>query len=304
MRVLRAVLRNPLSLLGSLLLAAFAVVALAAPWLAPPESAKKPYDMPQREIVKPFQRPEGKEVFVNTPQPPSDKHVLGTAENHYDIYYGIVWGARNAFRLGFLIVAITLFIGIVIGAVSGYFGGWLDEIMMRIVEIFLVFPSLIAIFVLSSILGRSLVNVVIAFVVFGWTTYARFVRGEVLHVKENNYVEAARAAGASHLRVIFRHIMPNAIFPVVVLASLDIGSIVLGVSALSFLGMIPEGMADWGQLIGVSRNWILGTFDNPLAYWYTILYPGLAITLFVLSWNLLGDAVRDIFDPRMRKNRN
>lgn len=303
MTLMRALVRNPLSLVGVVLLVGFIGVALAAPWLAPPEDPRRPYAMPQREIVRPLQPPAGRDVFEATPQPPGPGHVLGTTQDHYDIYYGLVWGARNALRLGVLIVALTLSIGIVVGAVAGYFGGWLDEIAMRIVEIFLVFPQLIAIFVLSAILGKGIDKIVIAFVFFGWTGYARFVRGEVLHVKEHRFVEAARAAGAGAGRVIFRHVLPNAIYPVLVLASLDIGTIVLGISALSFLGLVPEGIADWGQLIGVSRNWILGTFENPLEYWYTILFPGLAITLFVLSWNLIGDAVRDIFDPKLRQAR-
>ncbi len=301
---LKQLLRNPLSTIGLLLLVFYALIALLAPVLAPPERPAAPYQIPQREIVRPFQAPQGKDVFETTPTPPSAHHVLGTTQDHYDIYYALIWGARNAFKLGIIIVLSTLLIGIVVGAISAYFGGWVDEILMRIVEIFLVFPFLLATLVLTTILGRGLDKIVIAFIVFGWPGYARFVRGEVLHVKENTYVEAARAAGAGNLRVIFRHVLPNAIYPVLVLASLDIGSIVLSASALSFLGLIPEGFADWGQLIGFSRNWILGTVQNPLEYWYTIVYPGLAISLFVLGWNLLGDAVRDIFDPRLRGARS
>ncbi|OGF53780.1 MAG: peptide ABC transporter permease [Candidatus Fraserbacteria bacterium RBG_16_55_9] len=297
-------LKNPLSTVGLFLLVIFATVALFAPLLAPPERPNAPYQIPQREIVRPFQAPQGKDVYETTPTPPSANHILGTTQDYYDIYYTLIWGARNAFKLGILIVLSTLMIGVVVGAVSAYFGGWVDEILMRIVEIFLVFPFLLATLVLTTILGRGLDKIVIAFIVFGWPGYARFVRGEVLHVKENAYVEAARAAGAGSRRVIFRHVLPNAIYPVLVLASLDIGSIVLSASALSFLGLIPEGFADWGQLIGFSRNWILGTVQNPLEYWYTIIFPGLAISLFVLGWNLLGDAVRDIFDPRLRGSRS
>ncbi len=315
MDAFRLLLKNPLSLIGLALLAGFAFVAIAAPWLAPPASSRvnpwialplfdvKPYQMPQQESVRPFEKPQGRDVFVTTPQPPSANHVLGTTEEHYDIYYGLVWGTRSAFQLGVIIVAVTLVMGLLVGSLAGFFGGWLDEILMRIVEIFLVFPQLIAIFVLSVILGRGMENVMIAFIVFGWTPYARYIRGEVLRVKENAFVEAARACGASTGRMIFRHVLPNAIYPVIVYASLDIGNVVLGATALSFLGLIPEGLADWGQLIGVSRNWILGTATNPFEYWYTILYPGLAISLFVLSWNLMGDAVRDVFDPRLRGSR-
>ena len=297
-------LKNPLSTVGLFLLVIFATIALFAPLLAPPERPDRPYEIPQREIVRPFQAPQGKDVYATTPTPPSANHILGTTQDYYDIYYTLIWGARNAFKLGILIVMSTLMIGVLVGSVAAYFGGWVDEILMRIVEIFLVFPFLLATLVLTTILGRGLDKIVIAFIVFGWPGYARFVRGEVLHVKENAYVEAARAAGAGAPRVIFRHVLPNAIYPVLILASLDIGSIVLSASALSFLGLIPEGFADWGQLIGFSRNWILGTVQNPLEYWYTIFYPGLAISLFVLGWNLLGDAVRDIFDPRLRGSRS
>jgi len=315
LNILRLLLKNPLSLMGLILLLTFTFVAVAAPWLAPPLRGGaeswialpifdvKPFQMPQQEIVKPFEKPRGRDVFETTPQPPSENHWLGTTEEYYDIYYGMVWGARSAFQLGVIIVAITLLMGVIVGSVAGFFGGWIDEILMRIVEIFLVFPQLIAIFVLSVILGRGMDNVMIAFITFGWTTYARYIRGEVLRVKENNYVEAAKASGASNFHMIFKHVLPNAIFPIIVVASLDIGNVVLGATALSFLGLIPEGLADWGQLIGVSRNWLLGTAGNPFEYWYTIFYPGLAISLFVLSWNLLGDAVRDVFDPRLRASR-
>ena len=243
MDLMRLITKNPLTLVGLVLLLMFTLVAILAPWLAPPlESSgnpwfaipifdQKPYRLPQQEFVRPFEPPTGRDVFLNDPQPPDENHVLGTTQDYYDIYYGIIWGTRSAFQLGVIIVIITLFIGIIVGSISGFFGGWVDEVMMRFVEIFLVFPQLLAIFVLSVILGRGMENVMIAFIVFGWTTYARYVRGEVLRVKENNYVEACKAAGASTFRTIFKHVLPNAIFPIIVVASLDIGNIVLGATA-------------------------------------------------------------------------
>lgn len=295
--------RNPTSALGLSLLTLFALVALLAPILAPPEPGRDPYQMPQREMMRPFAPPAGADLYNPTPSPPSDRHLLGTGQDQYDIFYGLVWGTRTAFRLGIIIVFTTLLIGIFIGAISGYFGGWIDEAVQRVVEIFLVFPFLVAALVLTAILGKGINNIIIAFIVFGWPFYARLVRGEVLHVKENNYVEASRALGSSGWHTIVRHLLPNAIYPVLVLASLDIGTYVLSAAALSFLGLGTPGYADWGTMINASQNWIIQAHGNPLAYWYTFVYPGIIITLFVLGWNLLGDAVRDISDPRLRGGR-
>jgi peptide/nickel transport system permease protein len=290
--VTKKLLKNPLSASGLIILLGFILIALLAPWLAPiPERHPNAYMIPQ-------------DGFSSTPKPPSETHFLGTTQDQYDIWYGLVWGTRTAFKIGFVVIFFTLIVGIVIGALSGYFGGWIDEALMRITEIFIAFPSLVATMVLVTILGKGLDKVIIAFVVFGWMTYARLIRGNVLQVKENAYVEAARAAGANSSRIIFRHVVPNAIFPVLVVASLDIGTVVLGAAALSFLGLgAPEGYADWGQMINYARNWILGTHSDRLAYWYTIFFPGLTISLFVLGWNFIGDAFRDIFDPRLRGSR-
>ncbi len=290
--VLSKLLKNPLSATGLIILLGFVLVALAAPWLAPPsERHLDSYMIPQ-------------DGFSPTPKPPSAQHLFGTTERQYDIFYGLVWGTRTAFKIGFVVLFFTLIVGIILGALSGYFGGWIDELLMRMTEIFIAFPSLVATMVLVTILGKGLDKIIIAFVVFGWMTYARLIRGNILQIKENTYIEAARAAGATATRIIFRHLVPNAIFPVVVVASLDIGTVVLGAAALSFLGLgAPEGYSDWGQMISYALNWILGTHNDRLAYWYTIFFPGLMISLFVLAWNFLGDAFRDIFDPRLRGSR-
>lgn len=301
--LLSKLLRNPTSILGLSLLSLFALVALLAPVLAPPEPGRNPYQMPQREMVRPFASPAGADLYEPTPSPPSARHLLGTSQDQYDIFYGLVWGTRTAFRLGIIIVFSTLLIGIFVGAISGYLGGWIDEALQRVVEIFLTFPFLVAVLVLTAILGKGIDKIIIAFIFFGWAFYARLIRGEVLHVKENDYVEASRALGSPGWHVIVRHVLPNAIYPVLVLASLDIGTYVLSAAALSFLGLGTPGYADWGGMINASRNWIIQSSGHPLAYWYTFVYPGLTITLFVLGWNLLGDAVRDISDPRLRGSR-
>jgi len=257
---------------------------------------------------------------------------MGTTEGQYDIFYGVVWGTRTAFRVGVVITFITLIIGLLIGSLSAFYGGWTDEGLMRVTEIFQAFPFLLAAITMSSILatlyGRGEANPLmfaakslamvtfgqnptkpldpiklgiltgmLAIIFFGWMTYARMIRGNILTVKESEYTFAARTVGASNMRILFRHLLPNAVFPVLVLASMDIGSYVLTFAALSFLGLGAQtGYADWGQMISFARNWV----PSLEKHWYIVIYPGLAIVLFVLAWNLVGDALRDILDPRMR----
>jgi peptide/nickel transport system permease protein len=309
----RRFFRNPLSVTGLVLIVFFAAIALLAPWLAPPpaERANEPYRMPRDGFAQ-TPRPPQADAWQNFP-PDWSKHPLGTIEGQYDIYYGIVWGARNAFRIGVVVVSVALFIGILIGSLSGYFGGWVDMVLMRFVDILLSFPTIILAVVLVTVIGNQyfevwgisffidrLTALIIAFTFTQWLTYARLIRGDILSVKEKEYVLAAQSIGARDGRIIFKHILPNVIFPVLIAASLDIGSVVLSVAGLSFLGLGPgTDFADWGQIISFSREWIMGTYGNPFNYWYVIIIPSVAITLFVLAWNLLGDAFRDILDPRL-----
>ncbi|MDQ7858323.1 MAG: ABC transporter permease [Armatimonadota bacterium] len=285
----RRMRKNPLSVAGFGLIAAFVAVAILAPILAPPPATSRdPYIIPQ-------------EGFASVPTPPRPGHPFGTTEGQYDLYYGIVWGARTAFRVSILVIAIAVAIGLVVGGLSGYYGGRVDEAMMRLTDIFLAFPSLVLAVTVVAVLGRSLTNVMIAIAIVHWPIYARLLRGDILSVRGRDYVEAARAAGAGDVRIIVRHVIPNAIYPFLVLSSLDMGLIVITAAALSFLGLGPDvGYADWGTLINLSRTWILGRPGEPFAYWYVLAYPGAAIFLFVLGWNLLGDAFRDILDPRLR----
>jgi peptide/nickel transport system permease protein len=230
---------------------------------------------------------------------------LGTTSGQFDIYYGIVWGARTALFVGVVITAITVAMGLVVGSISGYFGGWIDDLLMRITEIFLAFPFLLAALTLSAILvplfGRGIWPATIALIAFGWMTYARVIRGEIFSAKEREYVLAARVVGAKDSRTLMRHIVPNAIYPILVLASMRVGDYVLSFATLSFLGVGTEiGYADWGQIVSFARDWILSLDVN----WYIIVFPGMALLLFGLGWNLIGDALRDILDPRLRTARN
>ena len=285
-------LKNPVSLVGILLVLMFVAIAILAPVLAPPVRPEEPYRIPR-------------DGYLAEPKPPSAEHPFGTTEGQYDIYYGVIWGTRTAFRVGVLITIATIIIGLVVGTTSGYFGGWVDEGLMRVVDIFMGFPFLLAAITLAAVLGSSpqfdrITTGMIALIVFGWTTYARLLRGDIQSVKERDYVMAARTLGAGHSRIMMRHVIPNSIFPTLVVASMDIGSYVLNFAALSFLGLGAEpGYADWGQLISFARNWMPSLAE----YWYIIVYPGVAIVLFVLGWNLIGDAFRDILDPKLARSR-
>jgi len=281
-------IKNPLGLIGLALLFFFIVVGILAPVLAPPAWQNEPYRIPR-------------DGYSSTPKPPSPEHPFGTAEGQYDIYYGLIWGTRTAWTVSLVVVTLSAFIGVTIGTIAAFYGGLVDEILMRITDIFYAFPFLVGAMVLTTILGRGLGNVMIALIALGWMGYARLIRADILQIREVEYVQAARAIGASSLRLMLRHMLPNAIWPVVVQGTMSMGSIVITAAALSFLGVgAPLGYADWGQLISYARNWILGLHGNPLAYWYVIIYPSIAITLFCLSWNLVGDALRDILDPRLR----
>jgi peptide/nickel transport system permease protein len=267
----------------------FALVATAAPIMAPPTSLRDPYLIPTTG-------------FEIEPHPPDALHPLGTTENQFDLYYGIVWGARTAFKVTLSIVGLSLLLGFVLGGVSGYYGGAVDEIVMRITDVFLAFPGLVLAVVIVAVLGKGLDKIIVAIGAVNWPIYARLVRGEVLSLTEREFVTASRALGGSNLRIILRHVMPNAVFPFLVYGSLDIGNIVIVSAALSFLGLGTEiGYADWGQLIALSRKWILGQPGHAFAFWYTVAFPAVAITLFVLGWNILGDAIRDLADPKLRR---
>lgn len=280
--------QNPLSIMGVAIIIFFIALALLCPVLAPPTGID-PYKIPH-------------EGWKATPSPPSEKHLFGTTQWQYDIYYGCIWGTRSAFRIGVMVVGVSLAFGLAMGTIAGYYGGLIDELLMRFTDIIFAFPGLILAMAFVVAFGRGLDSIMLALILVSWPTYARVIRGEVLRTRQEDYIEAAKAVGCSDFRVLVRHVLPNSIYPVLIMASLDIGAIVLSAAALSFLGLgAPTDFADWGQMISRSRNWISGSPGNPLLYWYTFTIPGLFIFSFVLGWNLLGDAFRDILDPTMRR---
>ena len=283
--------KSPLSIVGLAIVVFYTMMALLAPVLAPP-LGRDPYSMPHWGAGK----------WDPIPALPSNEHLFGTTSFQYDIYYGCIWGTRTAFRIGFEVVVVALVIGLMLGGVAGYYGGIVDELLMRFTDIIYAFPGLVLAMALVIALGRGLDNVLLALVLVGWPTYARVIRGEVMKVKGEDYVEAAKAIGCSDLRVMVKHILPNAIYPIVIMASLDMGAIVLTAAALSFLGLgSGPSYADWGQLVANSRDYITGTYGNLFAYWHAFTIPSMFIFTFVLGWNLLGDAFRDILDPTIRR---
>ena len=284
------IVKNPLAVAGIIIIGIFIVIAIFAPLIAPtPEGHLRPYMIPR-------------DGYSPQPQPPSEEHIFGTTMGQYDIFYGVIWGTRSAFHVALVVISIVVGVGIILGSLAGYFGGVIDEVIMRITDIFMAFPALILAMAIVAAIGPSLRTVMIALTVVSWPSYARLIRGDILQVREEDYIEASRGIGASSGRVILRHALPNAIYPTLVMASLDIGAIVLAAAALSFLGLgAPEGYADWGQLTSFARNWIVGPYAEPFKYWYAVTIPGLFILFFVLGWNLLGDAFRDILDPRLAR---
>lgn len=266
--------RNRIALVGLIFMVILVMVAVLAPKIAP----YNPYD-------------------ANLPlslAKPSAQHLLGCDELGRDLLSRIIYGAQISLRVGLEAVAIALFIGIVLGALSGYFGGWLDLIVMRLMDIMLAFPSILLAIAFMAVLGRGIQNAVIAIGIVSIPEYARIVRGSVLSVKENDYITAARAIGNSDLAIIFRHVLPNVMAPIVVRATLGISSAILDTAALGFLGLgVVPPTAEWGTMLGAGRGYI---WDAP----HLLTYPGLAITITVLAFNLMGDGLRDALDPHLR----
>lgn len=309
-RLVKGVASNPLSVTGILLIVLFVVVSLAAPLIAPPTNKREPFMVP-RDGFSPTPKEPGVIWRTRPPEEPfwfklvgkeEWTHIFGTTGGQYDLFYGVVWGARTALKVGLIVEGLTLVIGILVGALSAFYGGKVDTLLMRVTEIFLAFPYLLAALTLSAILtpvvGKGIWPPLIAMVSFGWMGYARIIRGDILSVRERDYIMASRVIGVKDRRIIAKHIIPNAIYPTLILASLNIGADVISFAALSFLGIGTEiGYADWGQMISFARNWI----PTLATYWWIVLAPAIAMIMFTLGWNLVGDALRDIMDPRLRR---
>ncbi len=277
------VLSNPTTLIGMIIIVTLLGMAIFAPLLVEgntPDSSQMPRDW--GAIAVP---------------PGSPDHVLGTTNTGGDVLYGVVWGARTSLKLSLMVVAITVTIGVTVGSIAGFVGGRVDESLMRVVDVFLSIPELIFALAIAAVLGPSFRNIIIALAAVFWVKYARIMRGQVITVKQNEYVDAARVVGDSRFGIFRRDILPNSITPVVVQATMDLGNIVLVGATLSFIGLAEAGLAEWGVLVSQGQAGISA------GRWWASTFPGMMVFLWALGFNLVGDGLRDILDPRTESSR-
>lgn len=273
--ILYLIRRSPLSLLGITLFSVFLLLAILAPYIMP---------------YSPF-----KINLSGAFQQPNIEHLFGTDEMGRDILSRILWGCRISLRVGVTVVLISLCIGTILGGIAGYVGGAVEEIIMRFTDLVLAFPSLVLAMALSAALGPGLNNAIFAISITWWPWYARLIRGQVLSIREAGFVEAARCVGASDFRILFRHIIPNSLGPVIVNASMDFGWAILMTSSLGFLGIGAQPPTpEWGAMINAGRLYFM---DKP----WIATFPGLAILFVVLASNLIGDGLGEILNPRLRR---
>jgi peptide/nickel transport system permease protein len=273
--VIKVVRRQPLAALGVTLLLLFVVCAVFAPWLAPQDPAQL--------------------NLTGRLMGPSAAHWFGTDELGRDILSRTLFGARISLIVAVSVVGLSLIVGLVAGGLAGFYGGWTDTVMnVYVTNAFMALPGILLAIAFVAFMGPGLGNVILALAISGWVGYARLVRGQVMAVKEKEFVEAARALGASDLRIMGRHILPNILQPLIVQAAIGMAGAVLAEATLSFLGLgVPPPAASWGSMLNDARSHL---FDSP----HLVFFPAMAVMLCVLSFNFIGDALRDWMDPRTR----
>jgi len=271
--IVRRFAKNKLSLIGACLVLLLLFVALLAP------------------IISPF-NPTAIDVH-NILSPPTKEHIFGTDELGRDVFSRMIWGSRISLQVGFVAVGIAICIGIIVGAIAGYYGGWVDALLMRFVDIMLTIPTLFLILAVIAMVEPSIFVIMLIIGITSWMGIARLVRAEFLTLKERDFVLSAKSFGASDKRIIFRHILPNALAPVFVTATFRIAGAILLESSLSFLGMgVQPPTPSWGNILTAGK-------DNIEVAWWLSAYPGIAILIAALSYNLLGEGLRDALDPRL-----
>lgn len=275
---LRTFARNGSAMLGLVLVLFFFLIAAIGPWIVPfPEDATGAVHMDQKL------------------QPPDSVHWFGTDEVGNDVFTRVVIGTRITLQIACIITGIAILIGVPLGIFAGYVGGWVQEVIMRVTDVFLSIPGLILAVAIVGALGPGIINAMLALSLVWWPGYVRLVQAKTLSLKNEIYVEAARSMGASTLRIVFVHILPNCASPIIVKGSMDMGMSILGAASLGFLGLgaqPPE--PEWGAMISIGRNYL------PDWWWYSV-FPGLAIFITVMGFNLIGDGLRDMFDPKHRE---
>jgi peptide/nickel transport system permease protein len=277
--ILRAFTRDPLSVLSLVIILLAILGAILAPLLTP-------------YVAQGLGEPNILEKF----QPPSQLHPLGTDYLGRDVLARILYGGRSSLSIGFMVVIVAVSIGMPLGAAAGYFGGWLGNLIMRVTDVFLAFPALLLALAIGSALGANFVNTMLAIALTWWPWYTRLVRAQTVSLRERYFIEAARSMGVPDVTIILRHVFPNVFTPVLVQATMDLGSAILTGAALSFIGLgVRPPAADWGSMISVGRIYFA---ERP---WFAGS-AGAAIFLVALAFNLLGDSVRDAFDPRTRRD--
>jgi peptide/nickel transport system permease protein len=276
-RYARLFARSGASLAGLAIVAIFLVVSAVGPWIVPyPEDGRGAVHL-DRKL-----------------QPPSGAHWFGTDEVGNDVYTRVILGARVSLQIGLVITVIAALIGVPLGIVAGYLGGSVGELIMRVTDVFLSVPALVLALAVVGALGPGIVNAMLALSLVWWPGYVRLVQGKTLALRQETFVEAARAVGTGRLRVVFVHILPNCVSPIVVKASMDMGTAILAAASLGFIGLGAQPpFPEWGAMISHGRNYL------PTWWWYSA-FPGLAIYLTVLGFNLVGDGLRDLLDPRSR----
>lgn len=266
--------RHPLVFWGSCLVGVLVLTALTAQWIAP-------YDPSVQSL--------GDRLL-----PPSASHWMGTDQYGRDILSRLLYSSRISLSVGLVAVSIYVLIGVTVGSLAGYYGGWVDGLLMRVTDIFLCIPTFLLILMVIAFVGPSIFNIMVVIGLTSWTDVARLVRGEILSLKEREFIQASRVMGFSDLRIILKHLLPNALGPVLVVATLGIGGAVLVESSLSYLGLgVQPPTASWGNMLEEGK-------DHLIEAWWLITFPGLAIFFTVLGYNLLGEGIRDLLDPRLR----